>query len=68
MGVAEIDDEWLRATDLKAEYGIPERTWSQWRYLGKGPRFYRLGGHVLYRRSDVAAWAEGQAVETTRRR
>jgi len=29
-----------------------------WRYLGKGPRSFKVGRRVLYRRTDVQAWAE----------
>lgn len=29
-----------------------------WRHQGKGPRSFRVGRRVLYRRSDVQAWAE----------
>ena len=35
---------------------MPESTLAQWRYLGKGPRYLKLGGHVRYSRSDVNDW------------
>ena len=34
----------------------------QWRYLGKGPKYYKLGRKVLYKRADLDAWVESQAV------
>lgn len=51
-----MNDQTLTATELSAETKIPEATWAQWRYLGKGPKYLKLGGHVRYRRSDVEAW------------
>ncbi len=29
-----------------------------WRHLGKGPRSFKVGRRVLYRRADVQAWAD----------
>ncbi len=29
-----------------------------WRHLGKGPRSFKVGRRVLYRRTDVQAWAD----------
>lgn len=65
MDVTNSDEqtqEWLSPPELSEEWQIPERTLSQWRHLGKGPRYYRFGRHVRYRRSDVLAWADAQAV------
>ena len=49
-------DELLTTMDLSDETKIPARTFDQWRYLGRGPKFLKVGGHVRYRRSDVDAW------------
>jgi excisionase family DNA binding protein len=47
----------LGATGEVAEHlGIPERTLIQWRYLGVGPRYLKIGRHVRYRWSDVDEW------------
>lgn len=35
---------------------IPEATPAQWRYLGRGPKFVKVGRHVRYRTNDVEAW------------
>lgn len=46
-----------------AEYiGKPERTLTQWRYLGIGPRFIKVGRDVRYRWADVDRWIEEHAV------
>lgn len=39
--------------------GVPRRTLRQWRYVGKGPIFVKLGRAVRYRRDDLDAWIEG---------
>ena len=31
-----------------------------WRHLGTGPRSFRLGRRVLYRRHDLHAWIDAQ--------
>jgi excisionase family DNA binding protein len=36
--------------------GIPLPTIYGWRSKGIGPRGYRIGRHVRYRRSDVDEW------------
>lgn len=33
-------------------------TLARWAADGKGPRFRRAGGRVLYRRADVLAWLD----------
>jgi excisionase family DNA binding protein len=52
--------ELLTPTELATESGIPPRTLSQWRYIGTGPAYLKLGRHVRYRREDVDAWLESQ--------
>lgn len=37
---------------------------AQWRHKGVGPAFYRLGRKIIYRGSDLNAWAEAHRVET----
>lgn len=63
MGMTSTDKtpEWVPTAILAEEWGIPERTLAQWRYLDKGPKYYRFGRHVRYRRSDIEAWLKDQA-------
>jgi excisionase family DNA binding protein len=44
---------------------VPVATLANWRYQGRGPRFVKVGRHVRYRRSDVEAWLERNAREST---
>ena len=36
---------------------------AQWRHKNMGPPFYKLGRKIIYRGSDLNAWAEAQRVE-----
>lgn len=45
--------------DLAAYLGKPKGTIYQWRKRGYGPRAYRLGKELRYRRTEVDQWLEG---------
>ena len=38
----------------------PVATLRYWRHLGTGPRSFRLGRRVLYRRDDLHAWIDAR--------
>lgn len=38
----------------------PVATLRYWRHLGTGPRSFRLGRRVVYRRADLLGWMEAQ--------
>lgn len=57
--------EWLRPREVAEEYNIPEGTLGQWRYAGRGPKFYRFGKSIRYKRSEIEAWAEAQSSRRT---
>ena len=46
---------------LADELGVPIGTIYAWRHRGLGPRGYRIGKHVRFRRSDIEAWLALQA-------
>lgn len=35
---------------------ISKRTLEQWRWQGKGPRYLKIGGRVVYRLEDIEAF------------
>ncbi len=50
-------DELLAEEDAGKELGNrPKRTMQQWRYLGKGPKYIKIGGRVYYRRSAIRTY------------
>jgi excisionase family DNA binding protein len=53
--------ESLMTVDELAEYlRVPKDTVYHWRKHGQGPRGFRTGRYVRFRRSDVDAWLETQ--------
>lgn len=64
---ARIEDIKLMTTQqVSRELGIPVGTLRYYRSTGTGPKSFKLGGRVRYRRADVVAWVEEQ--ERTSRR
>jgi hypothetical protein len=46
----------LNQTTLARRWDLSPRTLERWRWLGKGPPYLKLGGHVAYRLEDVEAF------------
>jgi predicted DNA-binding transcriptional regulator AlpA len=51
-------DELLTIAEVAALLRLPVATLRYWRYLGTGPRSFRLGRGVRYWHHDVRAWVE----------
>jgi excisionase family DNA binding protein len=50
-----------------AEYlRYPIETLRMWRYRGTGPRYFRAGNHVRYRRAALDRWIEERERESAR--
>ncbi len=47
---------------------VQMNTLAVWRLHGRGPRFYKLGRSVRYRRSDLAAYLGGPLRSTSDQR
>lgn len=45
--------------------GLRARTLDRWRWAGRGPRFRRHGGRVVYAVADLLAWSEAQVRVST---
>jgi hypothetical protein len=54
------DDDLLTITEAAAVLRTPVATLRYWRYLGTGPRSFRLGRRVLYRAGDLHRWIQEQ--------
>jgi hypothetical protein len=53
----------LTPAEVSEYLGIPMGTLANWRYLGLGPSFVRLGRHVRYRHLDLSTWVERHVAE-----
>ena len=50
----------LTITEAAVVLRTPVATLRYWRHRNTGPRSFRLGRRVLYRRDDVHAWIDAQ--------
>lgn len=55
----------LTQQQLAARWMMSPRTLEQWRWLGKGPRFTKIGARVLYSDADIAAYEAAQVRQNT---
>ena len=53
-------DELLSPQDLADYLDVPLSTLYDWRWRGEGPKGFRAGKHIRYRRSDVEEWIQRQ--------
>jgi excisionase family DNA binding protein len=60
--------ELLTITEAAELVRAPVATLRYWRHLGTGPRSFRLGRRVLYRRDDLRAWIDAQHDLSSRQR
>lgn len=49
-------DDLLTTSEVALMLRAPDSTLRYWRYLGSGPKSFRLGRRVVYRRRDVNDW------------
>lgn len=52
--------EHLTTSEVAEITRASQETVRYWRHIGKGPRSYKVGRRVLYRRDDVEAWLDEQ--------
>lgn len=50
---------------LAARWQISPRTLEQWRWLGKGPRFLKIGARVLYDEAEIETFEAGHVCRNT---
>lgn len=60
-----IGGQFLDSTGAATFLGLRPRTLDRWRWAGKGPRYRRHGGRVMYAIADLTAWSESQARTST---
>jgi predicted DNA-binding transcriptional regulator AlpA len=55
------ESELLTITEAAELLRAPVATLRYWRHLGTGPRSFRLGRRVVYRRADLHGWIDSSA-------
>lgn len=50
---------------LAERWHISPRTLEQWRWLGKGPKFLKIGARVLYDEEEVETYEKAQLCQNT---
>ena len=60
-----MQSDLMTPADLAAKLEKSLAALAQWRYLGRGPKFIKLGRSIRYRTSDVEAWLDQQTVQRT---
>lgn len=55
--------ELLSPSDLAERLKVTEGALAQMRYLGRGPRYFRIGRRIRYRMVDVDEWLEACVVD-----
>jgi len=55
----------LNVYELSERWKLAPKTLDRWRQRGTGPRFLKIGGHIIYRLSDVEAYEDAQARQIT---
>jgi predicted DNA-binding transcriptional regulator AlpA len=63
-GAVLAGDSLLTESQTALLLSLSVRTLRNWRVLGRGPAFLKLGRSVRYRRTDIEAWKNG-AVRTS---
>lgn len=53
MQEAIFTESHLTAEALACRWSMTPHTLGQWRWKGHGPRFFKLGGKVLYRHEEI---------------
>jgi hypothetical protein len=54
------DDDFLTLTEVSAILRVPVNTLRWWRYRGDGPRFFKIGRHLVTTIGDLTSWIEDQ--------
>ncbi len=56
-----MNDKMLSINDVAEYLGVPKATLHCWSSRGIGPKRYKVGRYLRYRRADVDAWINAQA-------
>ena len=54
----------LNIAEVSELTGVPVATLRYWRHTGTGPRSFRIGKRIAYKREDVETWLAKQYATT----
>jgi len=60
-----FERKYLSPKEISEKFGIPQGTLTQWRHLGKGPAYFKLGRKVRYALDDFEEWLKHQRILTS---
>lgn len=60
--VPKSDNNWLSTKQTAHFCGLSSSAIEKHRVYGGGPTFYKMGGKVLYKRTDLEVWLEDHRV------
>ncbi len=52
--------DWLNDKEIRARCDVSQATLYLWRKQGKGPPWFRIGGRILYDKTEFEKWLESQ--------
>ncbi|HEY2297978.1 MAG TPA: helix-turn-helix domain-containing protein [Jatrophihabitans sp.] len=58
------DCDLITITEASERLRTPAATLRYWRHVGVGPKSFKIGRRVVYRRDDLEAWIETQRGQT----
>jgi len=59
------NNQLLTTHEVAARYRLSKSFWNSLRVRGGGPRFFRIGSKVFYRKEDIERWLEGRCATST---
>ncbi len=60
-----MDKKFLTESEVAEMIGLSRQTLANWRSLGRGPAYCKIGGHaVRYSKEEILRFAENGRVET----
>ncbi len=63
LDMAETIRVLLSSEDIERIYGIKQVTLAKWRYLSKGPSYFKVHGMVRYKTAELERWLETKRVK-----
>ncbi len=59
-----IEDALLTPKEVSSGLGLALGTLNNWRCLGTGPKYIKIGGRVRYPVRDLTSWLQSRGMDT----